>query len=322
MKPGINLILGTMTFGEQVFGTDVRDMIQYFMSFGYTEIDTAYVYNNGKVSGCLGRNRETNAKSVKPHTEFNPRITGRLDKDAVLTQFAESLQRMKVNYADTLYLHFPDPATPMESALEGCARLYDQHKFKRLGLSNFPAWMVSEACHICEVHGWMRPSVYEGLYNALSRNAERELDSALSYYGMRFYAYNPLAGGILTDKYYDRNGGIQEGRFTYRPNYQQRYWKDSYFEAVDHIRKACAPYDMDVAEAAYRWIAYHSMLKKGRGDGIIIGASRIEHLKRRILHFWTGENCPDDVVKAMKKCMEIKQDRCPEYFRLYEASKV
>ena len=43
MEPGINLILGTMTFGEQVFGTDVRDMLQYFMSLGHTEIDTAYV---------------------------------------------------------------------------------------------------------------------------------------------------------------------------------------------------------------------------------------------------------------------------------------
>ena len=322
MKPGINLILGTMTFGEQVFGTDVRDMIQYFMSFGYTEIDTAYVYNNGESERLLGAGIEKlNAKSVKIATKVNPRRTGRLDKDAVLTQFAESLQRMKVNYADTLYLHFPDPATPMESALEGCARLYDQHKFKRLGLSNFPAWMVSEACHICEVHGWMRPSVYEGLYNALSRNAERELDSALSYYGMRFYAYNPLAGGILTDKYYDRNGGIQEGRFTYRPNYQQRYWKDSYFEAVDHIRKACAPYDMDVAEAAYRWIAYHSMLKKGRGDGIIIGASRIEHLKKNIAFLDRGK-LPDDVVKAMKNAWEISRTDAPEYFRLYEASKV
>ena len=106
MKPGINLILGTMTFGEQVFGTDVRDMIQYFMSFGYTEIDTAYVYNNGESERLLGAGIEKlNAKSVKIATKVNPRITGRLDKDAVLTQFAESLQRMKVNYADTLYLH-------------------------------------------------------------------------------------------------------------------------------------------------------------------------------------------------------------------------
>lgn len=97
MKPGINLILGTMTFGEQVFGTDVRDMIQYFMSFGYTEIDTAYVYNNGESERLLGAGIEKlNAKSVKIATKVNPRITGRLDKDAVLTQFAESLQRMKV----------------------------------------------------------------------------------------------------------------------------------------------------------------------------------------------------------------------------------
>ena len=137
---------------------------------------------------------------------------------------------------------------------------------------------------------------------------------------MRFYSYNPLAGGILTDKYSGRDGGIQEGRFTYRPNYQKRYWKDSYFEAADHIRNACAPYDIDVAEAAYRWLAYHSMLKPERGDGIIIGASRMEHLKKNIA-FLDRVKLPDDVVNAMKNAWEISRADAPEYFRLYEAAR-
>ena len=76
-----------------------------------------------------------------------------------------------------------------------------------------------------------------------------------------------------------------------------------------------------MAEAAYRWIAYHSMLKKGRGDGIIIGASRIEHLKKNIAFLDRGK-LPDDVVKAMKNAWEISRTDAPEYFRLYEASKV
>lgn len=319
MEPGINLILGTMTFGEQVFGTDVRDMLQYFMSLGHTEIDTAYVYNHGESERLIGAEMgQPGAGSLKIATKVNPRITGRLDKEAVLTQFTESLIRMNTDHADTLYLHFPDPATPMESALEACAGLYGQGKFRRLGLSNFPAWMVSQACHICESHGWMRPSVYEGLYNALSRNAERELDSALTHYGMSFYAYNPLAGGILTDKYSGGKGMIQKGRFTYRPNYQQRYWKESYFEAAGRIRNACGPYDIGVAEAAYRWLAYHSMLKPERGDGIIIGASRPAHLKQNMAFLGKGK-LPEDVAQAVEEAWEISRADAPEYFTLYTA---
>ena len=39
---------------------------------------------------------------------------------------------------DTFYLHFPDLNTPVESVLEACAVLYDQGKYKELGLSNLP----------------------------------------------------------------------------------------------------------------------------------------------------------------------------------------
>ncbi len=64
-------------------------------------------------------------------------MTGRLDKYAVLTQLNTSLDRLGLDKVDTLYLHFPDPDTPVESALEGCAQLYDEGKFGELGLSNF-----------------------------------------------------------------------------------------------------------------------------------------------------------------------------------------
>ena len=134
-----------------------------------------------------------------------------------------------------------------------------------LGLSNFPAWLLAEAYNICKAHGWMLPKVYEGLYNPLSRFAERELDRALEYYGIRFYAYNPLAGGMLTDKYSGEERIIKEGRFTNRPNYQQRYWKDSYFDAVDSVKAVCAGYEINIVEAAYRWLACHSMLRSDRG---------------------------------------------------------
>ena len=48
MNKTINLILGTMTFGEQLFENDVVDIVKFYLQSGYNEIDTAYVYNNGK----------------------------------------------------------------------------------------------------------------------------------------------------------------------------------------------------------------------------------------------------------------------------------
>ena len=130
MPSCVNLVLGTMTFGEQVFGENAAEMVDRFLSYGYRELDTAYVYNNGECERILGavlKGRERGA--FKLSTKVNPRVTGRLDKYAVLTQLNTSLDRLGLDKVDTLYLHFPDPDTPVESALEGCAQLYDEGKF-------------------------------------------------------------------------------------------------------------------------------------------------------------------------------------------------
>ena len=125
MNNKINLVLGTMTFGEQLFENDVVDIVKFYLESGYDEIDTAYVYNNGKSEELLGLCfNQLQPKSVKIATKVNPRITGRLDGDAVRLQFPESLKRMGVDKVDILYLHFPDSNTPVESALEACNDFY------------------------------------------------------------------------------------------------------------------------------------------------------------------------------------------------------
>lgn len=313
----VNLVLGTMTFGESVFGEDAELMIKAFTDYGYTELDTAYVYNEGQSELLIGSAlKELGRKHVRISTKVNPRITGRLDGDAAYTQMNESLRRLGVDSIDTFYLHFPDPNTPIDSVLEACADLHQQGKFKELGLSNFPAWLVADVYHRCKSNSWVLPTVYEGIYNPLTRRAEAELNDALDYFGLRFYAYNPMAGGLLTGKYRNFSDAPSDGRFTHRPNYQKRYWKESFFRAVALIKDACEEENISMIEATYRWMAYHSMLNGGRGDAIIVGASKLEHLKQNMD---TVKNGPlsAKLVKTFQSAWEICKADCPEYFRFY-----
>lgn len=315
--PSVNLILGTMTFGEQVFDEKVTEMIQYFLNCGYEELDTAYVYNEGKSEFFIGEALKVIDKSkVKLSTKVNPRITGKLDAEAAYMQLQGSLERMGVESVDTFYLHFPDANTLIDSVLEAASDLHRQGKFKELGLSNFPAWLVMQVYYKCKENGWVVPTVYEGLYNPLSRWAEEELDSCLNELGIRFNAYNPLAGGILTNKYNNFEDTPIEGRFTYRPNYQNRYWKKSYFEAASLIKEVAAKYDMTIIEATYRWLAYHSMLKGERGDAVIIGASRISQLEQNIAAFTKGE-LPTELIDTFEKAWNISKSDSPAYFKFY-----
>ena len=292
MNKGINLILGTMTFGEQLFENDVTDIMRFYLESGHDEIDTAYVYNNGRSEELIGLClRQLRPKSVRIATKVNPRITGRLDGDAVRMQFPESLRRMGVDRVDTLYLHFPDRNTPVESALEACDGFYREGKFHELGLSNFPAWLVSYVYHVSKERGWVLPTVYEGLYNPL--------------------------GGLLTDKYKNYEDTPVYGRFTNRPNYQGRYWKKSYFDGIATVREACNREGIGITAASYRWLAYHSMLSSVRGDGLIMGFSRLSQLQQNITAINQGP-LPESVVEAFSKAWELCRSDAPEYFTYYK----
>lgn len=313
----MKLILGTMTFGESVFSPDVSEFIHTFLDEGYTELDTAYVYNEGICEQLLGEALAGISKPWRIATKINPRISGRLDGAAAYKQLNESLERLRLSRADLVYLHFPDPATPVEDVLTAMADLHGQGKFRELGLSNFPAWMVTDVWHLCDRHGWVKPTVYEGMYNPLTRNAERELNACLDHFGMRYYAYNPLCGGLLTGRYGKFEDEPTDGRFTHRPGYQNRYWKKSYFDAVEILKAACEKAGITTVEATYRWMAYHSMLKEERGDGIIIGASKLNHLKQNMETMKAGP-LPESILKAFEEAWDVCRKDSPEYFTLYK----
>lgn len=313
----VKLVLGTMTFGESVFSPDVEQFVNTFLDAGYEELDTAYVYNEGQCEKLLGEVLPSLKKTYKIATKVNPRISGRLDGEAAYKQVNESLERMGLSSVDTVYLHFPDPATPVISVLEAMADLHVQGKYRELGLSNFPAWMVADVWHICDKHGWVKPTVFEGIYNPLTRKAEIELNACLNRFGMRFYAYNPMAGGLLTGRYEKFEDAPTDGRFTHRPNYQSRYWKKSYFDAVEIIKGAAEKHGMTSIEATYRWLAYHSMLKGDRGDAILIGASKLHHLQQNMETVKAGP-LPGDVVTAFEAAWAVSKKDSPEYFTLYK----
>lgn len=312
----INLILGTMTFGENVFPPEADKIVEDYLKNGGLEIDTAYVYNNGDCERLLGEILPRLENPYKISTKINPRISGKLDGEAAFKQLNESLERMKISSVDTVYLHFPDPNTPVDDVLSAMNILHDQGKYKEMGLSNFPAWMVSDIWHKCDKRGWVKPTVYEGLYNPLSRNAERELKACLDIFGMRFYAYNPTCGGLLSGKYLGYDNTPHKGRFIDRPNYKGRYWKKAYFDAIKYLKEVCDEEKISLVEATYRWMAFHSMLKESRGDGIIIGASKLEHLISNRESVYKGK-LPESLVDAFEEAWRITRNDSPEYFTLY-----
>ncbi len=311
----MKIVLGTMNFGPQLDTEASREMVTGFLQTGNRELDTAYVYNGGSTETILGEILPSlEAECYEVATKVHPRITGRLDRETILMELTESLKRMKRDTVDLLYFHFPDGKTPIEEALETIKELHEQGKVKELGLSNYPAWQVIDIAYKCDKIGCPRPTVYQGMYNALCRNVEPELFPAIRSLGMRFYAFNPLAGGMLTGKHHHFEDAPEPGRFARLESYRKRYWKQSYFDAVDEIRKACETEGIPMVEAAYRWLAFHSCLDAAKGDGILLGASRLEQMTQNMAAVEKGE-LPQAILDAMDAAWEIAKPDSPAYFK-------
>lgn len=306
-------VLGTMNFGPQLDLKASEEMVKSFLKTGNKELDTAYVYNDGDTENYLGVILPE-ISGYEIATKIHPRITGRLDRETILMEFYESLKRMNRDKVDLLYFHFPDGKTPIEEALETINELYLEGKIKEFGLSNYPAWQVVEIWYQCDQKNLLKPSVYQGMYNTLCRNVEPELLPAVHHLGMRFYAFNPLAGGLLSGKHLHFDDIPEPGRFARLKSYRDRYWKESYFEGMNEIRKECEKENIPMAEAAYRWLSFDSRLDPDYGDAIIIGASKLQQMEQNLKALDEGP-LPQNIIHAMDHAWEIAKSDSPAYFK-------
>ena len=311
----MKLILGTMTFSDQVDQSTAQSMLNLFAESGNTELDTAHQYCEGGTETLLGallpsekRQKLTIASKVNPWNDQG------LQPDQIEKQMGEILQRLGTDYIDLLYLHSPDLDTPVVQTLERCFDMYQQGKFKYFGLSNFAAWQVAEVVEICRQNGWMEPSVYQGMYNSLTRDVERELFPCLRNYGISFYAYNPLAGGLLTGKYRSIDEVPESGRFISSRGYQSRYWKKDYFKVLQKLYEACRDANIKPTDAALGWLVHHSKLEADRGDGIILGVSKIEHLAEN-MRACVQAPLDQSILDILDQGWDIIKPDCFRYFR-------
>jgi aflatoxin B1 aldehyde reductase len=174
----------------------------------------------------------------------------------------------------------------------------------------------------------VRPTVYQGMYNVLTRAVETELLPCLRALKIRFYAFNPVAGGLLTNKHAMHatkpTSYPPTGRFSssYRKHqqYRDRYWTTLHFEAVNMIAKACSQTGVSVQAAAHRWLVHHSKLRSACHDAVIIGCTTVDMLKENMSDIKRGGPLPVVVVVAMEQAWLHCKEACVPYYRPFNAA--
>ena len=198
------ICLGTATFGVAPTAQDADRVVGAAIDLGINFVDTADVYGNMPVfdrpgapaaadrepaEQILGRalrgRRDEMVIATKSNGVVGLNVNDRgLSRRHIIRQVETSLRRLDTDYIDLYYAHDPDPDTPLEQTLAVYDDLIRQGKIRYVGLSNHPAWQVTQALWIADDRRQQTPVAVQVKYNLIDRAAEREHAPACKQFGL------------------------------------------------------------------------------------------------------------------------------------------
>jgi aryl-alcohol dehydrogenase-like predicted oxidoreductase len=286
------LALGAMSFGtEWGWGIEIneaRKMLDLYIDNGGNFVDTANFYTNGSsgrmLGELLGEKRQQIVLSTKYTFSTHPGDPngGGNHRKSMVRSVETSLQRLKTDYIDLLYLHIWDGTTPVEEILRAMDDLVRAGKVLYVGISDTPAWQIARMQAIANLRGWSPLVALQIEYNLIERTTERELIPMANEMGLAVVPFSPLANGLLSGKYAredflnksrstgfqgSRKNGIESlGKFTERN-----------MEIIDEVKKVASEVQKSPAQVALAWL-----LSKPTVTSVLLGASKLEQLENNL----------------------------------------
>lgn len=284
------ICLGTMTFGKQTGEDEADRILDAAATAGINFIDTADGYpmgmpdfsRTGLTEKIVGRW----LKNKRDHFVIATKAGAQMSDDPVdqggsrkhlLDAVEGSLRRLETDHIDLYQLHFDDTATPLEETLQALDEIVRSGKVRYIGISNVESKRLAEALEISDRIGLARYASVQPRYNLIYREAERDLLPLAQRKHLGVIPYNPLAGGMLTNKY--RSGDTPAtGRFSqeigrFGTMYRERYWNASAFSLVENAQRIADKRGLPLTTLAIAWV-----LAKPAITSAIVGASKVEQL--------------------------------------------
>ncbi|MCK5546967.1 MAG: NADP(H)-dependent aldo-keto reductase [Rhodospirillaceae bacterium] len=301
--------LGTMTWGEQNTQSQAFAQMDMALDRGINFFDTAELYSippraetYGATETIIGNwlgERGTRDKIVLASKAAGPGLgymrDGKMKFDRKNLELAldASLKRLKTDYLDLYYLHWPVRKTnyfghlgyahkpddtdwaPLEETLGVLGDMVKAGKIRAVGVSNETPWGVMKFLEIAERTGLPRIAGVQNPYNLLNRIYEIGIAEISMREDCGLLAYSPLGFGALSGKYL--NGAKPAGaRMTLFESYR-RYAKPKGVEATERYVQLAKDNGLDPAQMALAFVNAQPFVTSN-----IIGATTLEQLASNI----------------------------------------
>jgi len=112
----------------------------------------------------------------------------------------DSLAKLKTDWIDILYVHWWDWTTSIEELMDSLDIIVKSGKVLYLGISDTPAYIVAAANTYAIQQGKTPFSIYQGRWNIMLRDMEREIIPMARHFGMAIAPWDAIGGGKFQTK--------------------------------------------------------------------------------------------------------------------------
>ncbi|KAF7345269.1 Aldo/keto reductase [Mycena sanguinolenta] len=293
------LQLGAMSIGDKwgAMGMGAMDkessfkLLDAYFDKGGNFIDTANNYQDESSESFIGEWAEqrgirdqlviatkytSNFKARNPSIAQKVPYVGNNLKSMHLSVEA-SLKKLRTTYIDILYVHWWDWDCGVEEVMNGLHNLVIQGKVLYLGVSDTPAWVVSQANQYARDHGKSPFVVYQGSWNVMERSFEREIIPMARAHGLALAPWNVLGRGkFRTDAEEEqRRATGEKGRTFPSPNWERNENEKKMSYALEKVADEVGAKSITAVAIAY-------VMQKVPYVFPIIGGRKVEHLLSNI----------------------------------------
>jgi aryl-alcohol dehydrogenase-like predicted oxidoreductase len=173
------------------------------LDLGITLFDTAHAYGFGAAESVLGEAlrpeirsaRESVVIATKGGLRNDDGLTVRDSSPAGLRRDLEaSLRAIGTDYIDIYQVHWPDPATPIETTAETLDAFVREGLVRMVGVSNYDARQMTTFQQVRPIDTLQPP------YHLFRREIEGTILPFAREHGIGVLVYGPLAHGLLSGR--------------------------------------------------------------------------------------------------------------------------
>jgi aryl-alcohol dehydrogenase-like predicted oxidoreductase len=230
---------------------------------GLTRFDTANTYGGGVSETLLGDWLARQDRAFRGRVEIATKVGNPngcppgerpLSRGQVARHLEQSLRRLGVERIDLYYLHEFDPSTPLLETLEAMDQALGEGKIASFGVSNATA---DDLRAVLSIAGGALRRAFTHVQNEFNRLQTSDLAEVIPLVqaeGLRYSAFSPLSGGLLTGKYAYGRPPAAGTRLADAPVlYGHRLTAES-FAAIAELERRAAARGWTVAGAALRFV--------------------------------------------------------------------